>query len=162
VTDPAPTVAPAAAAKAGERPGEPRALHETLSHQLTKAIAQLPGLRALALIGSRARGDAHADSDWDFAFLGDDADDLALDLRVLLTEHLHTDRIDVVDLNHAGAVMRFQAARDGVPLVQRSPDQWDDFCVEAALFWCDMGPVIVQAQKEFLASLGPAPQTGSP
>jgi predicted nucleotidyltransferase len=42
-----------------------------------------PHLRLLLLYGSRARGDAHARSDWDFGYLADpEFDALALEQRI--------------------------------------------------------------------------------
>ena len=119
----------------------------------------MPGLRALALIGSRARGDSRADSDWDFAFLAraGEGGEVSDALRDLLTRQLGTDAVDVVDLGRASGVMRFRAARDGRWVYEAAPHAWDDFCVEASLFWCDAGPTIEAAQRAFLDGLGPVP-----
>ena len=131
-----------------------------LPSSLVDAVARVAGVRAVALIGSRARGDAHAGSDWDFAFVveerGPSASVVADALRDVLSTHLHTDRVDVVDLARAGAVMRFQAARDGLCVFEVGSHDWDDFCVAAAQFWCDAGPIIERAQRAFLAGF-PAP-----
>jgi predicted nucleotidyltransferase len=65
-----------------------------------------PQLRLLVMHGSRARGDAHAGSDWDFAYLAGEGFD-ELGLRAALTRTLGTDAVDVVDLERAGAVLRY-------------------------------------------------------
>ncbi|MGE0462852.1 MAG: nucleotidyltransferase domain-containing protein [Vicinamibacterales bacterium] len=58
------------------------------------------------LHGSRARGDAHAGSDWDFAYRGDAGFDPDA-LLARLADHLRADRIDLVDLDRAGALLAF-------------------------------------------------------
>jgi predicted nucleotidyltransferase len=69
-----------------------------------------PDLTLLGLFGSRARGDAREQSDWDLGYpaeRGLDADALLLDAVTTLG----TDRVDLVDLARAGAQVRYRAAR---------------------------------------------------
>jgi len=81
---------------------------------------EFPELRLLLLHGSRARGDAHEQSDWDFAYLaGRQLDELGL--RSALSRALGTDRIDLVDLARAGGLVRYRAARDGKLVIERQP-----------------------------------------
>ena len=64
----------------------------------------------LILHGSRARGTAHEHSDLDFAYeaeAGFDADGLL----AALADLLKADRIDLLDLDHAGALLRHRVAR---------------------------------------------------
>jgi hypothetical protein len=56
-------------------PGVPGALRE--------AARSTPGLDLLMLFGSRARTEAHARSDWDFGYLGDERTDAAALLAAL-------------------------------------------------------------------------------
>lgn len=42
---------------------------QTLPVAIAELAATMPGLGLLVLHGSRARGDAHQRSDWDFAYL---------------------------------------------------------------------------------------------
>ncbi|GLZ51798.1 hypothetical protein Acsp07_14150 [Actinomycetospora sp. NBRC 106378] len=117
--------------------------------------AALGGVELLVLHGSRARGDARPSSDWDLGYVaapGADVDPAAL-LDVLAST-LGTDEVDLVDLRHASAVLRFRAARDGVALVEMHPEAFLDFRLDAVRFWCDAEPVIRRAQAEILASLG--------
>jgi len=72
-----------------------------------------PGLCLLLLHGSRARGDAHALSDWDFAYestAGFDPDALL----ATLADRLKADRIDLVDLTRAGALLRYRVIRGAI------------------------------------------------
>ncbi len=127
------------------------------------------GLGLLLLHGSRARGDDHAGSDWDLAFLAQiepshgshrahsrgsaDGVDRELLLGDLVAE-LGTDRVDLADLARSSALLRFRAARDGVCVHEASAGAHERFVLAAALFWCDAEPVIRRAYDGVLAELG--------
>jgi predicted nucleotidyltransferase len=117
--------------------GELRArLHDDLRHAA--------GLRLLVLYGSRARGDAHEGSDWDFGFLANarfDADGLL----ALLAERLNADGIDLTDLNRAGALLRHRVARDAVVVFEGEPGTFERYWIDAVTTWCDMEPVLARA-----------------
>lgn len=120
------------------------------------AVAQLaaetPELDLLLLFGSRARGDVHPGSDWDFGFLagpGFDPDDLLA--RLVL--QLEVDDVDLVDLSRAGGLLRFRAAGEGKPLFESRPHCFFDFAFEAISFWCDMEPVLRDAYEGVLEDL---------
>lgn len=108
---------------------------------LTRVASAAPGLQLLLLHGSRARNEAHAHSDWDFAYEADEA----FDADALLAEFvdvLHADRIDLVDLDRAGALFRHRVARDRVVLFERTPGRFDRFWLNAVDTWCDLAPVL--------------------
>ena len=65
--------------------------------------------------GSRARGDARADSDWDFAYLAAPETDVPVLYRDLALA-LETDAVDLANLATAGGLLRYRAARDGLRL----------------------------------------------
>ncbi len=115
--------------------------------------SSFPGLDLLVLHGSRARGDDHERSDWDIAYLGDASLD-ELELRSQLVGVLRTDRVDIADLSHAGGLLRFRAARDGVLVFERTPGLFEEFCYEAATFWLDIEPVVREEHRRILAGLG--------
>lgn len=110
-----------------------------------------PGLRALLLFGSRARGDAAPTADWDLAYLADASFDPAA-FVVELVRLLGTDRVDLVDLSAASGLLRFRAARDGVA-VCGDAEAIERFRIEAALFWCDVEPVLRDAYDAALERL---------
>jgi predicted nucleotidyltransferase len=110
-------------------------------------------LRLAVLHGSRARGDAAERSDWDIGVLADDPPDLPA-LSATLTEILGTDEVDVVDLSRASALLRYRAARDGIPLLERPPGEFQRFQLAAVQFWCDAETVIRSAHDDVLAALG--------
>jgi predicted nucleotidyltransferase len=109
-------------------------------------------LRLLVLHGSRARGEAHASSDWDFAYVADpELDDLAL--RAALARALGSDRIDLVDLDRAGGLLRYRVARDGKAIFEREGSEFEHFSVGAVRFWLDAEPTIRSAYGAVLEGL---------
>lgn len=110
-------------------------------------------LRLAVLHGSRARTDASEGSDWDIGVLADDPPDL-LALSAALTEILGSDEVDVVDLGRTSALLRYHAARDGIPLLERPSSEFQRFQLEAVQFWCDTETVIRSAHDDVLAALG--------
>jgi predicted nucleotidyltransferase len=126
---------------------------DEIARELGRVAASHPCLLALVLFGSRARGDATATSDWDFAYLAEPMLD-PLQLRADLAAALGSDHLDLVDLRRAGALLRFRAARDGRAVFEREPDLFARFQYEAASFWCDAGPVIRRAYDGLLEDIG--------
>ena len=104
------------------------------------------------LFGSRARGDAHAASDWDFAFLASDAFDVPAWVGTLV-EVVGTDHVDLVNLETAGGLLRYRAARDGQVLYESSQGLADAFRLEAVQFWCDAGQILQQGYDDVLSEL---------
>ncbi len=119
---------------------------------LARMSVETPGLQLLVLHGSRGRGDAHAGSDWDFAFEADatfDPDGLLASLADLLK----ADRIDLVDLGRAGALLRHRVARDGVLIFERTAGRFERFRLEAIQTWCDLAPVLEPLYEHVLETL---------
>lgn len=113
-----------------------------------------PALRLLLLYGSRARGDAHELSDWDFGFIADPGfDELALEQRI--ASHLASE-IQLVDLDRASGVLRYQAARDGRVVHDRDGDGYERFWLAAVTFWCDAESILRAGHDATLARLGSA------
>lgn len=125
----------------------------SMEEERVSALAQeLPGLDLLLLFGSRARGDVHPRSDWDFGYLARpdfDVDDLLARLVLLLG----TDQIDLVDLRRANGLLRYRAAAEGVPLFESTPGTFEDFWFDTVSFWCDAGPILQQGYEEILRGL---------
>jgi uncharacterized protein len=113
---------------------------------------QSPGLHLLILFGSRARGDDHPGSDWDFGYLaGADFDPDELLARLVLA--LETDRVDLVNLDRANGLLRYRAAAEAQVLFESDPDQFAGFWFKAVSYWCDMGPIIRAGYEEILEGL---------
>ncbi len=120
----------------------------------TRAAETADGLQLLILFGSRARGDARADSDWDFGYLGSPAFDPD-GLLAALVAAVGSDRIDLVDLARAGGLLRFRAAHDGRPLVEAAPRSFARFWLDAVSFWCEVEPIVRAGYDRVLRELGP-------
>ena len=120
--------------------------------ELRSIAAATPGLALLLLIGSRARGDGRPDSDWDFGYLAGAGADLE-GLRAALVLATGTDRIDLADLDRAGALLRYRTARDGRLVYERAAGTDARFRLAAADFWCDAGPLLQQAYADVLAEI---------
>lgn len=113
-----------------------------------------PGLALLVLFGSRARGDAHPGSDWDFGYLAGASFD-PLGFASELTALLGTDDVDLVDLSRASGLLRYRAAADGRPLHDSSGEEFARFWFEAVSFWCDMQPILEAGYEAVLARYRP-------
>ena len=120
--------------------------------ELARVAGATPGLDLLLLFGSRARGDAQSGSDWDFGYLAAPEFDLPA-LLAAVVETVGSDRVDLVDLARAGGLLRYRAARDGQVIVEAHPRLAEQFCLEAAQFWCDAAPVIERGYDDVLADL---------
>lgn len=127
-------------------------LSDNSRQALAGVSASAPGLRMLVLHGSRARGTAHDRSDWDFANEADkdfDPDGLL----AALADLLKVDRIDLVDLNRAGALLRHRVASDGIVLFECEPGLFRRFWFDAVHTWCDFAPVLEPLYERTLQSL---------
>lgn len=124
--------------------------------ELADHLVQDPSTAAvsfLVLHGSRARSDATEASDWDFAYLArPGVDHLALHLAI--SQALGTDRIDLVDLTSASALLRSRVAEHGLVLIEREPEAFLNFRLAASLFWCDVEAVVRAAHADVLTRLG--------
>jgi len=127
-------------------------LGKEMHSALGRIAAETPGLHLLVLHGSRARGDAHARSDWDVAYQAGPAFD-ADALLAALADTLKADRIDLVDLERAGALLRHRVARDGVVLFERDPGRFDRFWLDAVHTWCDLAFVLEPLYARVLDSV---------
>lgn len=108
-----------------------------------------PGLELLVLFGSRGRGDAHAGSDWDFAFRGARSLDMAC-LAADLAAALSSDHVDLVDLDLAGGLLRYRIARDGAPIYESHPRVFEQFWLDSVGFWCDARHVLEPSYEAIL------------
>jgi predicted nucleotidyltransferase len=123
-------------------------------HALEDTARRVPGLDLLLLFGSRARGDASEESDWDLGYVGGEGLDVASLLHQFVTT-VGTDHVDLVDLTRASGLLRYRAARDGQVLLEARPGLADAFRLEAAQFWCDASPVLQRGYEDVLAELTP-------
>ena len=109
------------------------------TRDLERALGAEPEITLAVLFGSAARGAAHRRSDIDVAVLGIHSPDRLAALRVTLSR-IAGREVDLVPLETASPLLRFEIARDGVVLVTRSPHVWPDFRARAMVDWWDWAP----------------------
>jgi uncharacterized protein len=106
---------------------------------LRRALDEVPGVRLAVLFGSAARGVAGPDSDLDIGVLLDAGVTPPPALGVAL--HRAAGRpVDLIWLETAPPLLRFQIARDGVVLLSRDRNGWADFRARAMIDWWDWAP----------------------
>ena len=125
---------------------------DKLLHGSVGVARAAAGLDLLVLYGSRARGDARPNADWDFGYVADGSMDAA-GLLAALVEVLGDDDIDLVDLGRASGLLRFRAARDGLLVYESAPGAFDRYRLAAASFWCENAPIFERGYEETLKAL---------
>lgn len=105
---------------------------------LETALRHEPGVRLAVVFGSVATGRDRPTSDVDIGVLTD-RDETS---RLAVTFSRATGRVaDVVSLDTASPLLRFEIARDGRVLVERAPHLWADFRARAMIDWWDWAPM---------------------
>ena len=119
------------------------------------------GVRLAVLFGSTARGQSGPDSDLDVGVLLDPGGESASALEVALAR-VTGRRVDVVRLDIAPPLLRFEIARDGRLLLERTPHAWVDFRARAMTDWWDWAPTARLFHAAAAARLRAALADGSP
>ena len=92
------------------------------------------------LFGSAARGTAHRRSDLDIAVIGVRSPSRLAALAVTLAR-IAGREVEVIPLETAPPLLRFEISRDGAVLLQRAPHLWPDFQARAMVDWWDWAPI---------------------
>jgi predicted nucleotidyltransferase len=132
----------------------------TLVDDLKRALAEGPPLRLAILFGSAVSGRARPDSDVDVGILPDDTDlplHAELDLQSAL-ERACGRPVDLVRLDRASTLLKWEAARHGVPILTRSHADHVGFVVGAALEYADLWPALSRAATVFRERLVAPPR----
>lgn len=104
-----------------------------LSEQLNEKI---PYVKMLVLFGSRATGNIHEGSDWDFAVLYDEdkynyENNLlkGFELPMILGElfGINSDKIDIVELNYCSSLIAHFIAHDGILIFENESNIFESF-----------------------------------
>ena len=132
---------------------EEASVDAALLRRLATLAAAAPGLALLVIHGSRARGEAHPASDWDFAYLTAASFDPAA-LVAQLVAAIGSERVDLADLSRASGLLRYRCARDGVIVYERDAGAFERFQLRAIAFWLDMAPVVRAELDARLERLG--------
>lgn len=107
---------------------------------LVAALDAESDVRLAVMFGSAARRSSHPGSDIDVGLLGPTTPDRLAALTAVMSRAAGRP-VDVVDLAAAPPLLRFEIARDGVPLLERSPHLWSDFKARAMVDWWDWAPL---------------------
>jgi hypothetical protein len=111
-----------------------------LLDRLRERASSLPELKLAVLFGSTARGQARKGSDVDLGILLDPDTREARSKVLVELDRAAGREVDVVYLNEAPPLLRFEIARDGVLIFQRHNDLWGRFKERAIWDWWDWAP----------------------
>jgi len=128
---------------------------------LLRALESWPGVRLAVLFGSAARGESGLDSDLDVGVLFEAGGESTAGLGVAL-ERATGSRLDLIALDAAPPLLRFEIARDGRVLVERAPHAWADFRARAMTDWWDWAPTARLLHAAAASRLRAALADGSP
>ena len=106
---------------------------------LRQALEQAPGLVLAVLFGSAAHDKTRPESDLDVGVLFAEDPDSTARLAVEL-ERATGRTVDLVRLDQAPPLLRFEIARTGQVIVGRRPHAWSDFRARAMVDWWDWAP----------------------
>ena len=122
-------------------------------HTILHSLSPLPGIKLVYLFGSRARDQAHENSDWDIALLSDSALDtvqtwqLAQDIAATLGAP-----VDLVDLASASTVLRMQVVTDGILLSGTEMDA-DRFAMQTYSMYSHLQEARQDIVQDFINNL---------
>lgn len=109
--------------------------------ELRRTLEQMPQVRLAVLFGSAARGTANPKSDLDVGVSltpGVEAD--VLPAVSVALERTAGRSVDLIWLDQAPPLLRFEIARSGHVLVQRDHHDWAEFRAHAMIDWWDWAP----------------------
>jgi uncharacterized protein len=125
----------------------------SMEDRLRQCVASLPEVKLAVLFGSTARGQAGPRSDVDLGVL------LAPDTRDVRSKvqdemwRAAGRTVDVIFLDKAPPLLRFEIARDGVLLHQEEDHLWTDFKTKAMLDWWDWEPIAKRIEEALIQRL---------
>ncbi len=123
--------------------------------RLRGVLASGPPLRLAVLFGSRARGRARPDSDFDVGILPVDPG-LSLHDELELASALSAAvgaEVDVVRLDDDAPLLGAEAARDGVALIEQAPGTFAAYRARAMSRWIDFEGTLAPHRRRMLRRL---------
>lgn len=112
-----------------------------LLEQLTGTLDAFPEVELAVLFGSAARRTMSHRSDIDLAVrLTDDTLESRRRIGNAVGRAVQR-KVDLLSLDNLPPQLRFEIARDGIPLVERRSYAWSDFQVRAMLDWWEWAPI---------------------
>ena len=108
---------------------------------LIESLEEYPEVELAVIFGSVARAEAGRKSDVDVGVRFQVPSRVLLSrLEVDLSRALNRE-VEVIALDDAPPLLRFEIARDGKVLVERKPHAWADFRARAMVDWWDWAPL---------------------
>jgi predicted nucleotidyltransferase len=111
-----------------------------LEESLRRVLEATPGVRLAVLFGSTVRDTATDRSDLDVGVRFEGNAHASSSLEVELSR-VSRRRVDLIDLDEAPPLLRFEIAREGRLLVEPVPYAWTDFKARAMVDWWDWAPL---------------------
>jgi len=108
--------------------------------RIRRVVEDLPHVRLAVAFGSAVDGTARPDSDLDLGVSLADGHGEVLAVLAVEIERAIGRPVDLVSLDDAPPLLRFEIARDGLLLVERVPQAWTDFRARAMIDWWDWAP----------------------
>ena len=128
---------------------------------LTPALSADPDVQLAVVFGSAARGALTRGSDLDVGVMGLRSTPRLAALAVTLARTAGRE-VDLISLETAPPLLRFEIARDGAVLLERAPHLWTDFQARAMVDWWEWAPLArrfaaaAMARLQSQAGYGPA------
>ena len=107
---------------------------------LASALTADPDVQLAVVFGSAARGTPPRRSDLDIGVMGLRSTPRLAALAVTLARTAGRE-VDLIQLETAPPLLRFEIARDGVVLLERAPHLWSDFQARAMVDWWEWAPL---------------------
>ncbi|HEX6900239.1 MAG TPA: nucleotidyltransferase domain-containing protein [Thermoanaerobaculia bacterium] len=124
-----------------------------IEDRLRQCVASLPEVKLAVLFGSTARGQAGPRSDLDLGVLLDpDTPEIRSNVEPELWRAAER-TLDLIFLDKAPPLLRFEIARDGVLLHQEQDHLWTDFKTRAMLDWWDWEPTAKRIEEALIQRL---------
>lgn len=125
----------------------------SIEDRLRQRVSSLPEVKLAVLFGSTARGKAGPRSDVDLGVVLDpDTRDVRSRVEAELWQAAGR-TVDVIYLDKAPPLLRFEIARDGVLLHQEQDHLWTDFKTRAMLDWWDWEPIAKRIEEALIQRL---------
>ena len=111
----------------------------TAVEKLRRVLEEMPSVRLAVLFGSGAKAAMGKNSDIDIGVSLEGEAHPAPEMRVAL-ERAAGRPVDLVWLDRAPPLLRFEIAREGLVLVERDRHAWAEFRAHAMIDWWDWAP----------------------
>lgn len=128
---------------------------------LQAALEPISTIRLAVLFGSAARGTTSQRSDLDVGISIHGGGVLPPD-TVVDVERAADRIVDVISLDAAPPLLRFEIARTGLVLIERDPHAWADFQARALIDWWDWAPTARIIREATIARLREEVRRGAP